>query len=207
MKFSRGFYRAAAICSFASAVTTLGLIFLTLFLVLLAFSGLETTVTLQGRDHFHFVARDLGFFFGAMGVMVAVIQGVFIGGLAKKLGERNLVVVGALSLAIGMAMIPSVDHARYLYLVAVFLALGQGLTYPSLTSLVTKASPAQEHGSMLGISSSVGSLSRILGPVFGGLLYDAGGARGAFYSGSAVVLLAFAVALVLRRMPLTEMTL
>ncbi|MEO8218606.1 MAG: MFS transporter, partial [Acidobacteriota bacterium] len=109
------------IWSFVLGKRTLGLIFLTLFLVLLAFSGLETTVTLQGRDHFHFGARDLGFFFGAMGLMVAVIQGVLIGGLARRLGERNLVVVGTISLAIGLAIIPSIDHAPWLYLVALFL--------------------------------------------------------------------------------------
>ena len=79
------------------------------------------------------------------------------------------------------------------------VAIGQGLGYPSLTSLVTRVSPARDLGSILGISSSVGSLARIIGPVAGGLLYDAGGSQAAFYSGAAFVLVAFFLSLTFPR--------
>lgn len=183
---------------------TLATILLVLFLIILAFAGMETTVTLVGKDHFHFNQMDLAYLFLFMGIIVAGIQGGGIGPLTKKFGERNVIAAGALSLTIGLALVPLVDNPKYLYVVAFFIALGQGTGYPSLTSLVTKASPREEHGSTLGISSSVASLSRIIGPIVGGTLYDWRGTGGAFYTSAVVVFVAFALALMLRKMPLLE---
>ena len=59
-----------------------------------------------------------------------------------------------------------------LYVVAFFISIGTGLCYPSLTSMVTKATPPAEHGSMLGIATAVGSLARFVGPIAMGFLYD-----------------------------------
>ena len=46
-----------------------------------------------------------------------------------------------------MKFVPLVWRVPLLYVVAFFIAIGQGLSYPSLTSLVTKASPPNAHGS------------------------------------------------------------
>ena len=171
----------------------------TLFIALLAVAGMETSVTLHARDRFGFTPRDLGYFFLFMGVIVAVIQGGLIGRLAKKLGEKTLVAIGAGSFTIGLALIPGIYKVPLLYGVAFFLAVGQGLTYPSLTSLVTKVTPSREHGSMLGLATSVGSLARFLGPIVSGVLYDAANARGAFYGSAVLTLIAFFIALSMRR--------
>jgi MFS family permease len=173
----------------------LGTVLGTLFLIILAFAGLETTVTLHGRERFGFDARDLGFFFGLMGVIVALVQGLLIGFLTRRFGERSVAATGALSLALGLAAIPLIYDSRFLYGVAVFVALGQGLSFPSLNSRISRIAPAEERGSILGISAALGSLSRIIGPILGGVLYDAGGAPGAFLSGAVLVAVAFVMAL------------
>ena len=170
----------------------------TLFIALLAVAGMETSVTLHARDRFAFKPLDLAYFFLFMGVIVAVIQGGLIGRLAKKLGEKTLIAIGAASFTIGLALIPGVYKVSLLYGVAFFLAVGQGLTYPSLTSLVTKVTPSREHGSMLGLATSVGSLARFLGPVVSGALYDAAKAAGAFYGSAVLTLIAFFIALSMR---------
>jgi len=182
--------------------TILLAIMCTLFIALLAVAGMETSVTLHARDRFGFKPLDLAYFFLFMGVIVALIQGGLIGRLAKKLGEKTLVAIGAGSFTLGLAMIPTVYSVPLLYVVAFFLAIGQGLTYPSLTSMVTKAAPPSEHGSMLGLATSVGSLARFLGPVVSGFLYDAARARGAFYGSAALTLVALMIAISMRGMPL-----
>lgn len=173
-----------------------------LFLTLLAVAGMETSVTLHARDRFHFTQLDLAWFFLFMGVIVATIQGGLIGRLARLLGEKRLIAIGTASFTIGLALNPAVYRVALLYVVAFLIAIGQGLTYPSLTSLVTKAAPPGEHGSMLGLASGVGSLARFFGPILSGFLYDLAGARGSFYGGSALTLSAFAVAIWMRRLPL-----
>jgi MFS transporter, DHA1 family, tetracycline resistance protein len=184
--------------SFIAGQKTLRAVLLTLFLIILAFAGMETTVTLHGRDRFQFTARDFGWFFGLMGVIVAFVQGVMIGGLNRRAGERRLAATGAVSLGIGLVLIPMIYRPSLLYAVAVLVALGQGLSFPSLNALVTKIAPDGERGSILGISASVASLSRIIGPPLGGVLYDAGGARGAFFTTAALVGIAVVLALSIR---------
>src|SRR5258708_22334725 len=155
----------------------------TIFITLLAVAGMETSVTLHARDRFHFPQLDLAWFFLVMGVIVAGIQGGLIGKLAKRFGEKALIAAGAASFTIGLAFVPLVWRVPLLYVVAFFIAVGQGLTYPSLTSLLTKASPANEHGTMLGLASGVRSLARFLGPIVCGFLYDVAKARGPVFGG------------------------
>jgi len=163
---------------------------------------METSVTLHARDRFDFQQLDLAYFFLFMGVIVAAIQGGLIGRLARALGEKTLVAIGTASFTIGLALVPLVYHVSLLYVVAFFIAIGQGLTYPSLTSLVTKASSPSEHGSMLGLASGLGSLARFLGPIVAGFFYDWAQSRGAFFAGAAFTFGAFLVALWMRRLPL-----
>src|SRR6266511_1023606 len=175
---------------------------LTLFLVLLSVAGMETSVTLHARDRFHFRQIDLAYFFLFMGVIVAVIQGGLIGRLARAVGERTLVAIGAASYTLGLALVPGVWRVPLLYAVAFFISIGTGLCYPSLTSMVTKATPPGEHGSMLGIATAVGSLARFVGPIFMGFLYDVAQARGAFFGGAVLTGAAFALSLWMRKFPL-----
>jgi DHA1 family tetracycline resistance protein-like MFS transporter len=180
----------------------LALIMLTLFLVLLSVAGMETSVTLHARDRFHFRQIDLAYFFLFMGVIVAVIQGGLIGRLARAVGEKTLVTIGAASYTLGLALVPGVWRVPLLYAVAFFISIGTGLCYPSLTSLVTKATRSSEHGSMLGIATAVGSLARFIGPIFIGFLYDVAQARGAFFGGAILTGAAFALSLWMQRYPL-----
>jgi DHA1 family tetracycline resistance protein-like MFS transporter len=188
-----------------SGLATHGLllaIIATIFITLLAVAGMETSVTLHARDRFHFTQLDLAWFFLFMGVIVVGIQGGLIGKLAKRFGEKALIAAGAASFTIGLAFVPLVWRVPLLYVVAFFIAVGQGLTYPSLTSLLTKASPSSEHGTMLGLASGIGSLARFIGPIWCGFLYDLAQARGAFYGSAILTAIAFVIALRMRKQPL-----
>ena len=66
-----------------------------------------------------------------------------------------------------------------------------------LSSLISKSSGTHEQGGVLGVSQSVGSLARILGPVWGGIVFDYAGPAGPYVSTAALMLVAFAVALAL----------
>jgi len=165
-----------------------------LFLTLLAVAGMEVSVTLHGRDRFRFRQMDMAYLFLFMGVIVAGIQGGLIGKLVRKAGEQRVVVLGALSFVVGFALVPSIYRVPLLYVVAFFIAIGQGLCYPALTSLVSKVAPETERGSLLGLATSVGSLARFLGPLLSGFLYDRARAAGAFYGGAVLMLMALAIA-------------
>jgi len=172
-----------------------------LFLTLLAVSGMEISVTLHGRDRFDFRQMDMAYLFLFMGVIVAGIQGGLIGRLVKRLGEKRVIVAGAASFTLGFLLVPSIWRVPLLYAVALFIAVGQGLCYPALISLVSKASPEGERGSILGLATSAGSLARFIGPLLTGFLYDLAGAAGAFYGGAVFMLAALWVAVRMRALP------
>lgn len=172
-----------------------------LFLTLLAVAGMEIGVTLHARERFGFRQIDMAWFFLFMGLIVAGIQGGLIGRFAKSVGEKVLVIIGAASFTLGFALVPSVYRVQLLYVVAFFIAIGQGLCFPSLTSLVSKVAPESERGSLLGLAAAVGSLARFLGPIVSGLLYDMAGAAGAFYGGALLMVCALTIAISMRKLP------
>jgi MFS family permease len=166
-----------------------------LFLTLLAVAGMEISVTLHGRDRFDFRQLDMAYLFLFMGVIVAGIQGGLIGRLVNRIGEKGVIIAGAASFTLGFSLVPSIWRVPLLYVVAFFIAVGQGLCYPALTSLISKASPENERGSLLGLATSVGSLARFLGPLLAGFLYDLAEAAGAFYGGAVLMVGALAIAI------------
>jgi MFS transporter, DHA1 family, tetracycline resistance protein len=163
-------------------------VLVSLFLVVLAFAAMETSVVLHGEARYGFTPRDLGFFFGVMGALVAVIQGGLIGRLSKRFGERVLTRSGGLLLAAGFAAVPFIDRPLWLYGAAVLIATGQGISYPSLTSMISKFADASERGSTLGISAALSSLARMTGPVMAGVLYDIFAAGGPFLTAAALTI-------------------
>lgn len=176
----------------------LAMVIAAFFLFVLSFAGMETTVTLFARDRFQFTARDLGYFFGFMGVIVALIQGTLIGPLSRAFGERTLMAAGTASFFLGITALPFLGSPAFLWPAAFFVAVGQGLSYPSMNSYTSKMAPPDQMGSVMGVSASMGSLARLIGPVSFGFLWDAGGARAAFWTAGGVVALAFTLALRLR---------
>ena len=52
------------------------------------------------------------------------------------------------------------------------LALGMGFNSPSLLSAISQLADPRDQGSTLGVSQSLGSLARIIGPMWGGWVFD-----------------------------------
>lgn len=179
--------------------TGLHLSLVTLFLMIMAFAGMEPSVVLYGKDKFNFTTRELGYFFGFMGVIVAALQGGVIGRVAKRFGDIGAAIFGATSLFVGMSLIPIVSTVPMLVVVAVFIAIGQGFVYPSLTSHISKLAPEEHRGSILGISTASSSLSRVFGPIVAGMLYDKWAGYGAFWGLALGVLVGIVLATRLRR--------
>jgi predicted MFS family arabinose efflux permease len=75
-----------------------------------------------------------------------------------------------------------------LLLAVATLSAGSGFNGPSLSSMVSKLTHPDDQGGMLGLASSLSSLGRVVGPAWGGWLFDHYGI-GAPYVSSALILL------------------
>jgi MFS transporter, DHA1 family, tetracycline resistance protein len=172
---------------------------LTFFLVILAFAGMESTFALWAIGQFGWGPRQVGYVFAYVGILSAVLQGGLIGRLTHLFGEERLLICGLALIAVGLFVMP-VARALVVLAVAVSaLAIGMGLTQPSLNSLISRRAGPEEQGEVLGVSQSVSSLSRVLGPAAAGLFFGEFGRNAAFFLGAALVVGALCVAIKLVR--------
>ena len=181
---------------------TLLLLLALFFLVTLAFSGFEATFAIFSEAKFGFTASTIGFVFAFIGVVLALVQGVLVGKVVKKLGERRLIPLAIFAIALGIGMVPFAWSVPALLAALAVLALGMGFNNPSLTSMVSQLSDPDDQGGILGLASSLSSLGRVVGPAWGGYIYDAYGMTTPYVSAAVLMLIAFALSVAgLRRAP------
>ena len=143
------------------------------FLVTFSFAGFETTFALWTERAMNWASRQTGYAFTFTALLVALIQGVFIGKLTKKFGELKLLITSCFLMLLGLFFITlSVQDLFYLTIALSILGISVGLGNPSLNSLLSKNLNKNIIGTSFGVVQSVGSLARILSPlVMGNLFY------------------------------------
>jgi DHA1 family tetracycline resistance protein-like MFS transporter len=172
------------------------------FLVTLAFAGFESTFAIFSAARFGFTASTIGFVFAFIGVVLALVQGVLVGRVVKLIGERRLIPLAIFSIALGIGLIPFAWSVPTLLGALGVMALGMGFNNPALTSMVSRLSDPDDQGGILGLASSLSSLGRVVGPAWGGYLYDAYSSTTPYVSAAILMLIAFAVSVAgLRKAP------
>jgi MFS transporter, DHA1 family, tetracycline resistance protein len=166
---------------------TIGVLFGVFFLLTFAFAALEATFSLWADRRWSFTPSGVAYLFAYIGVLITVVQGVLVGPLVRRLGERRLAVVGSAALAVGLLAIPAAPGIGWLGLALAFLAFGQGTTMPAISSLISRSASGDEQGRLLGASQSLSALGRVLGPVFGGLAFARIGIGAPYVGGGLVV--------------------
>jgi MFS family permease len=157
------------------------------FLVILAFAGMESTFALWAIEQFGWGPGQVGYVFAYVGLLSAILQGGLIGGLTRRFGEERLLLWGLVLIGTGLLFMPLARNLTVLIVAVSALALGMGLTQPSLNSLISRRAGRDEQGEVLGVSQSVGSLSRVLGPAAAGLFFAEFGRNAAFFWGAVLV--------------------
>jgi MFS transporter, DHA1 family, tetracycline resistance protein len=169
------------------------------FLVILAFAGMESTFALWALGQFGWGPGQVGYVFAYVGVLSAILQGGLIGRLTRRFGEERLLICGLALITAGLLGLPFAREIPALGVAVSALAFGMGLMQPSLNSLISRRAGREEQGEVLGVSQSVGSLSRVLGPAMAGLLFGEFGRSAPFFCGAVLVVIALLVALNLIR--------
>ncbi len=165
------------------------------FVITFSFSNLEATFALFTERKYSFTSVENGYLFGFLGILMAIVQGGLIGILVKKFGEKKLVVAGTFLMIIGMTMIPFAPSLEALLFVLVFLALGLGINNPSLSSLISQYTDPHYVGATMGVSQAMSSLARILGPMYGGFVYDKYGIQYPYIYAGLFLIVAFGLSI------------
>jgi MFS transporter, DHA1 family, tetracycline resistance protein len=165
------------------------------FLVILAFAAMESIFALWALRQWDWGPEKVGYVFAYLGLLSAFMQGGLTRMLTKRFGEERLLLGGLVLLAAGLVIVPFSRDLALLALAFALLAIGIGLVQPALNSLISRRAGGGEQGQVLGVTQSLGSLARVLGPPFAGYLFAGLGQGSPFLGGAVIVALAFVLAL------------
>jgi DHA1 family tetracycline resistance protein-like MFS transporter len=146
--------------------------------------------------------REVGYFFGFIGIVIIVVQGRLIGPLTKRFGEWPLAIVGTLFVSLGMVgFIGTSWHPllALLLLAGATNATGRSLQQPTVSSLLSKFSDPREQGIVFGLYHGLGSLARVAGPMVAGFVYTKERHTGAFITAGCIAIAMSLWTLILRQ--------
>lgn len=146
---------------------------ISMFLLNLAFSGLQSNFPLYSNFRFQWTPTQNSFFYLYVGLCAVFIQGFLFGKLQPRFGERNLTLFGLTFMAIGLAFMALARESWMLYPAVTIVALGTGTSIPSLTALVSLRVSESEQGRLMGGTQTLLSLTSIFGPVIAGISFEA----------------------------------
>ncbi len=144
-------------------------------LVFLAFNLFYVAFPVHAASGMRWTLAEVGAFFSVMALAMAVVQGPVLARLSRFATDRTLVWAGAAVLAASFAGFVS-HRTGWNYAGALALALGNGLMWPSLQALLSRAA-GRAQGAVQGFAGSVAAAASIAGLLAGGGLYAAIGSR------------------------------
>ncbi|SMH35942.1 TCR/Tet family MFS transporter [Mesorhizobium australicum] len=151
---------------------------------------------LYAGHQFSLTTAQVGMLLAGAGGLDMVVQGLFVGPVTKRLGERATMIVGLLGGAAGLASMGLAPDALWFALALLPNALW-GLAMPTLQSLMTRLVSESEQGQLQGANMSVASIAGVASPLFFGWVYSVTVAAGAEapYPGASFVIAAAILAL------------
>lgn len=125
---------------------------------------------IKSQTHY-FNESKISYLFAYCGFIAAMVQGGLIGRLVKRYGEPKLVWASLVIVAGAMLMIPLSAGLGILLLGLGLFSGGSGINRAPTMGMISKNANSSEQGAILGVAQSVGTLARILGPVFATVAY------------------------------------
>lgn len=150
---------------------SLGGLIIAFFLAQIAGQALPATWNFFTLESFGWDKAMVGYSLGAVGIMVAIVQGGLIGPSVKKFGQKKVIIGGFILWTTGMFLFSVAIEGWMLIVFLIPYALG-GVGSPTVQGLISNNVPANEQGNLQGTLTSLVGLSSIVGPALaGGLFY------------------------------------
>lgn len=140
------------------------------FLLHFAHHVFPAVFVLYAGFRFDWSASQIGLFLALVGGLDMIVQGLVVGPVVKRFGDRATMVFGLFAGAIGVGCMGLAADPVLFTLAMVPNALW-GLAMPTLQSLMTQRVSESEQGQLQGANMSVASIAGVLSPLFFGAVY------------------------------------
>jgi DHA1 family tetracycline resistance protein-like MFS transporter len=134
-----------------------------MFLVYVASFSVQGTWSYYTMLKFGWDEKMVGYSLGAVGLLVAVVQGGLIRYINPRLGSVNSVYVGLMLYVVGFLAFAFAASDVFMFLALVPYCLG-GISGPALQGIMSGAVPANEQGELQGSFTGLLSVTSIIGP-------------------------------------------
>jgi hypothetical protein len=157
--------------SAALRISCVGRLLTIYFLVMLGFNLFYVSFPIHAVRRLRWEVVDTGTYFAVLSLLLVLVQGPLLSRVSRRLNEATLIPFGSLILSASFLCYLS-EQIVWIYVGAVLLALGNGLMWPSVVSVLSKHAGTRYQGAIQGLASSSGAVASIMGLLLGGLLYE-----------------------------------
>jgi MFS transporter, DHA1 family, tetracycline resistance protein len=130
----------------------------------LSLYGWYAVIALYLKGQLQFTVGDTTAMFSIFAIVNVAINGVGVGKASHRFGDRVMSILGLALLVAGFACTPFVHSPLELGGVMTLFATGSAFAQNGLTAMISNAASDKEQGTVLGVGSSLDSLSGILAP-------------------------------------------
>ena len=141
------------------------------FLLYFAHHVFSAVFVLYAAWRYGWGPREVGLLLALVGLLDMAVQGVLVGPVVMRLGDRATMVLGLVGGTVGIAAMGWAPDGLMFILAMLPNALW-GLAMPTLQSLMTRRVGEDEQGQLQGANMSVASIAGVLSPLFFGWIYS-----------------------------------
>lgn len=167
------------------------------FLLYFAHHVFSAVFVLYAALRYGWGPREVGLLLALVGGLDMVVQGLLVGHVTKRLGDRGTMVLGLFGGTVGIALMGWAPTG-WAFIAAMLPNALWGLAMPTLQALMTRRVGEDEQGQLQGANMSVASIAGVASPLFFGWIYTISAGEGApvphpglaFFIAAGVLLLA-----------------
>jgi DHA1 family tetracycline resistance protein-like MFS transporter len=134
------------------------------FALSLCLYGWYSVIALYLAGQLHFGLVQTTYYFSGFAIVNVLINGVGVGKASSLFGDRVMSTLGMALLVVGMACTPFVHSPLSFVGVMVLFAMGSAYANNGINAMLSNAASEREQGTVLGVGSSLDSLSGIIAP-------------------------------------------
>lgn len=140
------------------------------FILYVGFNFFYVAFPVYATGLLHWSVTKMGIYFSVLSLMMIIAQGPLLSFCSKKINDAKLAIIGTIILGANFLLITT-GNEYCIYFAAVCFAVGNGLMWPSILSLLSKAAGERYQGVVQGWAGSASGLASIIGLVVGGILF------------------------------------